>query len=176
MNIRVTKIDDGYNLKFKIYLAFFRLSFVVSFKIWILSKSLSSRRDLSKFKMEENSGKERMKILSNITNTSGVEDCEQDDYHYNTNSCSEETEVRSSSASKRNENKENPSLMKRMLRGSRSVKQLPKSSNPPLSPGGDVPDGGRDGRKANNTTNAEPEAMGTGGVRPKSSSSGTKFI
>ena len=149
------------------------MSFVVSFKIWILSKSLSSRRDLSKFKMEENSGKERMKILSNITNTSGVEDCEQDDYHHNTNSCSEETEVRSSSASKRNENKENPSLMKRMLRGSRSVKQLPKSSNPPLSPGGDVPDGGRDGRKANNTTNAEPEAMGTGGARLKSSSSGT---
>ena len=166
-------IDVGYNLKFKSYFAFFRLSFVVSFKIWILSKSLSSRRDLSKFKMEENSGKERMKILSNITNTSGVEDCEQDDYHYNTNSCSEETEVRSSSASKRNENNENPSLMKRMLRGSRSVKQLPKSSNPPLSPGVDVPDGGRDGRKANTTTNAEPEAMGTGGARSKSSSSGT---
>ena len=175
MNIGITKIDV-IQIKFKSYLAFFRLSFVVSFKIWILSKSLSSRRDLSKFKMEENSGKERMKILSNITNTSGVEDCEQDDYHYNTNSCSEETEVRSSSASKRNENKENPSLMKRMLRGSRSVKQLPKSSNPPLSPGGDVPDGGRDGRKANTTTNAEPEAMGTGGVRPKSSSSGTKLI
>ena len=175
MNIGITKIDV-IQIKFKSYLAFFRLSFVVSFKIWILSKSSSSRRDLSKFKMEENSGKERMKILSNITNTSGVEDCEQDDYHYNTNSCSEETEVRSSSASKRNENKENPSLMKRMLRGSRSVKQLPKSSNPPLSPGGDVPDGGRDGRKANTTTNAEPEAMGTGGVRPKSSSSGTKLI
>ena len=124
-----------------------------------------------KFKMEENSGKERMKILTNITNTTGDEDREQDEYQFNTDSCSEETEVRSSSASKRNENKENPSLMKRMLRGSRSVKQLPKSSKPPLSPGGDVPDGGS-GRKANTTTNAEPEGMGTGGARPKLSSSG----
>ena len=120
--------------------------------------------------MEENSGKERMKILTNITNTTGDEDREQDEYQFNTDSCSEETEVRSSSASKRNENKENPSLMKRMLRG--SVKQLPKSSNPPLSPGGDVPDGGGSGRKANTTTNAEPEGMGTGGAKPKLSSSG----
>ena len=122
--------------------------------------------------MEENSAKERIKILSNITNTTGVEDCEKDDYQFNTNSYREETEVRSSSTSKTktNENKENPSLMKRMLRGSRSVKQLPKSSNPPLSPGGDVPDGGGSGRKAN--TNAEPEAMATGGARPKLSSSG----
>ena len=123
--------------------------------------------------MEENSGKERMKILTNITNTPVVEDHEQDEYQLNTNSSSEETEVRSSSASKRNENKENPSLMKRMLRGSRSVKQLPKPSNPPLlSPSGDVPDGGRDGRKACTTTNADPEAVGTGGARPKLSSSG----
>ena len=125
--------------------------------------------------MEENSGKERMKILTNITNTTGDEDREQDEYQFNTDSCSEETEVRSSSASKRNENKENPSLMKRMLRGSRSVKQLPKSSNPPLSPDGDVPDGGGggSGRKANiTTTNADPEATGTGGARPKLSSSG----
>ena len=126
--------------------------------------------------MEENSGKEIMKILTNITNAPVVEDREQDDYQFNSNSCSEETEVRSSSASKRNENKENPSLMKRMLRGSRSVKQLPKSSNPTLSPGGggDVPDGGRDGRKACTTTKAdpEPEAVGTGGARPKSSTSG----
>ena len=126
-----------------------------------------------KFKMEENSGKERMKILTNITNTTGDEDREQDEYQFNTDSCSEETEVRSSSASKRNENKENPSLMKRMLRGSRSVKQLPKPSNPPLlSPSGDVPDGGRDGRKACTTTNADPEAVGSGGARPKSSTSG----
>ena len=125
--------------------------------------------------MEENSGKERMKILTNITNTTGDEDREQDEYQLNTDSCSEETEVRSSSASKRNENKENPSLMKRMLRGSRSVKQLPKSSNPPLSPGGGVHHGGGggSGREANTTTNAYPEAMGTGGARPKSSSSGT---
>ena len=126
--------------------------------------------------MEENSAKERIKILSNITNTTGVEDCEKDDYQFNTNSYREETEVRSSSTSKTktNENKENPSLMKRMLRGSRSVKQLPKSSNPPLSPGGggDVPDGGGSGRKANTTINAEPEAMATGGARPKLSSSG----
>ena len=123
--------------------------------------------------MEENSGKERMNILTNITNTTGDEDREQDEYQFNTDSCSEETEVRSSSASKRNENKENPSLMKRMLRGSRSVKQLPKSSNPPLlSPSGDVPDGGRDGRKACTTTNADPEAVGSGGARPKSSTSG----
>ena len=128
--------------------------------------------------MEENSGKEGIKILSNITNTTGVEDCEKDDYQFNTNSYREETEVRSSSTSKTktNENKENPSqpsLMKRMLRGSRSVKQLPKPSNPPLlSPSGDVPDGGRDGRKACTTTNADPEAVGTGGARPKSSTSG----
>ena len=124
--------------------------------------------------MEENSGKERNEILSNITNTTGDKDREKDDYQFNTNSYREETEVRSSSTSKTktNENKENPSLMKRMLRGSRSVKQLPKSSNPPLSPGGDVPDGGGSGRKANTTTNAEPEAMGTGGARPKLSSSG----
>ena len=129
--------------------------------------------------MEENSAKERIKILSNITNTTGVEDCEKNDYQFNTNSYREETEVRSSSTSKTktNENKENPSLMKRMLRGSRSVKQLPKPSNPPLlSPSGDVPDGGRDGRKACTTTNADPEAMGTGGARPKSSTSGIYFI
>ena len=126
--------------------------------------------------MEENSGKERMKILTNITNMPVVEDREQD-YQFNSNSCSEETEVRSSSASKRNENKENPSLMKRMLRGSRSVKQLPKPSNPPLlSPSGDVPDGGKDGRKACTTTNADPEAVATGGARPKSSTSGIYFI
>ena len=125
--------------------------------------------------MEENSAKERIKILSNITNTTGVEDREKDDYQLNTNSYREETEVRSSSTSKTktNENKENPSLMKRMLRGSRSVKQLPKPSNPPLlSPSEDVPDGGRDGRKACTTTNADPEAVATGGARPKSSTSG----
>ena len=51
--------------------------------------------------MEENSGKERNKILSNITNTTGVEDCEKDDYQFNTNSYREETEVRSSSTTKR---------------------------------------------------------------------------
>ena len=122
--------------------------------------------------MEENSAKERIKILSNITNTTGVEDREKDDYQFNTNSYKEETEVRSSSTSKTktNENKENPSLMKRMLRGSRSVKQLPKPSNPPLlSPSGDVPDGGRDERKA---CTGDPEAVGTGGARPKSSTSG----
>ena len=129
-----------------------------------------------KFKMEENSGKERMKILTNITNTTGDEDREQDEYQFNTDSCSEETEVRSSSASKRNENKENPSLMKRMLRGNRSVKQLPKPSSLSLSPSGDVPDGGKDGRKACTTTNADPEAVGTGGARPKSSTSGIYFI
>ena len=49
--------------------------------------------------MEENSAKERNKILSNITNTTGVEDREKDDYQSNTNSYREETEVRSSSTS-----------------------------------------------------------------------------
>ena len=65
--------------------------------------------------MEENSGKERMKILTNITNTTGDEDREQDEYQFNTDSCSEETEVRSSSASKRNHSVEFIKIFKLFL-------------------------------------------------------------